>query len=304
MKRIVSLLPAATEIVCALGCGDQLVGRSHQCDYPPEIRSLSACTASRVSAEKASGEINRDVMTQLQSGESLYHVDYELIRELRPDVIITQAQCEVCAISYREVACELAPLVAAGTDLVSIEVYRLADLWKQMRNVGTVLRRSEAAEAWIDAAHGRISRILELLGPETVERRVACVEWFDPLMAAGNWVPELVDRARGINLFGTAGKHSPWMEWKELQAADPEVIVLMPCGFDLERSAAEADVLVQHPDWPKLRAVQTGEVYVTDGSQYFNRPGPRLIDSIEILAEILHPTRFAGDHQGEGWRRL
>ncbi|MCA9040507.1 MAG: cobalamin-binding protein [Planctomycetaceae bacterium] len=304
MKRIVSLLPAATEMVVALGCGAQLVGRSHECDYPAEICKHPVCTRSRLVTEQTSGVINQEVNQLLSEGSSLFQVDFELIKELQPDVVITQAQCEVCAICYDEVACELAPLLSKGVELISVEVYRLADLWKQMRDVAQVLRAEEAAEFWIEAAHGCLSRITEQIGAQSPRRRVACIEWFEPLMAAGNWVPELVELAGGVNLLSEAGAHSPWMKWEAIIEADPEVIVLMPCGFDLKRSTEEAGVLLESDHWSELRAVQAGQVYVVDGSQYFNRPGPRLIDSIEILAEIFHPERIAPDHEGVGWCRL
>ncbi|MEZ6049069.1 MAG: cobalamin-binding protein [Planctomycetaceae bacterium] len=304
MKRILSLLPAATEMVFALGCGGQLVGRSHECDFPAEVNSLPICTRSRLITQQSSSAINDDVLRTLQEGNSLYQVDYDLIKELKPDVVLTQAQCEVCAISYQEVACELEPLIQNGVKLVSVEVYRLIDLWKQMRNLGKALDAEQQAEEWIDTAHGRISRLLESTTSEATRPRVACIEWFEPLMAAGNWVPELVELAGGENLLGVAGEHSPWMSWEELLSADPDVIVLMPCGFDLGRSRVESTLLTQAGPWSDLRAVSEGRVYLTDGSQFFNRPGPRLVDSIEILAEILHPACFTPEHEGTGWATL
>ncbi|QDU80369.1 High-affinity heme uptake system protein IsdE precursor [Polystyrenella longa] len=301
MKRIVSLLPAATEIVYALGCGANLVGRSHECDYPAAVQMLPVCTLSRIDASQSGTDIHENVTDLLREGESLYEVDYELIKSLQPDVVITQAQCEVCAISYVEVACELSPLIQKGIELVSMEVYRLADLWKQVRSIASSLACDDTAERWIQSAEERIDRIARQQGANTSKPRVACIEWFDPLMAAGNWVPEMVELAGGVNVLGQPGEHSPWMNWEELLAVDPDVIVLLPCGFDLERSRKEAETLLQNEHWSQLRAVKNDAVYVTDGSQFFNRPGPRLVNSIEILAEILHPEAIKGDHQGIGW---
>lgn len=299
--RIVSLLPSATEIVCVLGCGHQLVGRSHECDFPEEVRRLPVCTGAKIDATAGSGAIDREVKGLLEQSLSLYRVDIARLKELRPDFILTQAQCEVCAVNLPEVERALAGWTAARPQLLSLSPQRLADVWEDMRRVAQALG---VADGGRDVLRGLKTRCVDVIEKACGAGRrptVACIEWIDPLMAAGNWVPELVELAGGANLFGEAGRHSPWMSWEQLVEADPEVIVVMPCGFDLPRTRLELAGLSRKPEWPGLRAVKTGRVFPTDGSQFFNRPGPRLVDSLEILAELFHPEIFAPKHAGDGW---
>lgn len=303
--RVVSLLPSNTEIVCALGREETLVGRSHECDYPPSIRNLPACTSSQIDSEASSRAIDEEVKRSLSRGLSLYQVDESLLADLRPDVILTQAQCEVCAVSLSDVERAVAQLVATQPKLVSLAPQTLADAWS---NIQTVAEALDAADEGRQLA-ARLRERMEAVAARTalLERpRVVCLEWLDPLMSAGNWVPELVERAGGRELFGTAGEHSGWLTWPQLQEADPDVLILLPCGFDLERTRQEAATLAEHPEWQQLRAVQTDRVYLTDGNQYFNRPGPRLVESAEILAEILHPecAELAFGHRDVSWVRF
>src|SRR5829696_2571950 len=304
VPRVVSLIASATEIVCALGCEDQLVGRSHECDYPPSIRHLPVCTEPLIDPSRPSAEIDRQIKTVLRQALSVYRVYDETLQALHPDVILTQAQCEVCAVSLQDVERSLAIWLASRPRVVSLEPNALADVWQDIGQVAEALSVPEQGAALVARLQERMAAIAEQVRTIPDRPAVACIEWIDPLMAAGNWVPELVELAGGINLFGEAGKHSPWMTWPELVARDPEVIIVMPCGFDIARSRVDMPALSHHPEWSTLRAVQTGRVYLTDGNQYFNRPGPRLVESLEILAELLHPTAFCFGHEGRGWERV
>lgn len=304
MPRIVSLIASATEIVAALGLEDDLVARSHECAYPPAVQRLPVCTAPRFDVHGSSRDIDRNVKTLLQEATSVYRVDADLLRALRPDVIVTQTQCEVCAVSQRDVEDALCSWIDSRPSIVSLAPNQLSDVWQDIHRVAQALDCSAAGDAVCKRLQERIERIAAAARPLPQRPTVACLEWLDPLMAAGNWMPELVELAGGVNLFGQAGKHSPWMTWEELVARDPEVIVALPCGFDLQRTRQEMIPLTSRAGWSDLRAVRVGRVYVTDGNQFFNRPGPRLVESLEILAEILHPRTFHFGHERVGWEKL
>jgi iron complex transport system substrate-binding protein len=298
--RIVSLLPSATEIVCAVGLRDALVGRSHECDFPPGVERLPALCAPKVPIHGASREIDREVRRLVADGLSVYRVDAEGLRALAPDVIVTQTQCEVCAVSEADVVAATCDWAGSGVRIVSLAPARLDDVLGDIERVGAALGVAARGTAVVARLRDRLAalaaRTCDLPRPT-----IACVEWLDPLMAAGNWVPELVELAGGRNLFGAVGEHSPWLEWETVRAADPDAIVAMPCGFDLARTRGEAAALERLPGWESLRAVRAGRVAVVDGHQYFNRPGPRLVESAEILAEILHPGVIDFGHRGRDW---
>lgn len=300
--RVVSLLSSATEIVCALGCEGLLVGRSHECDYPLSILGLPQCSRPRIDVTGTSREIDERVKSAANQGLSLYDVDAGRLRELSPDVILTQTQCEVCAVSLKDVEAAVCGMLESPARLVSLHPNALADLWRDIRLVAAELGVTARGESLIGHLQDRLSQLQAATLRLNSRPRVACLEWLDPLMAAGNWVPELVEIAGGHNLFGTAGLHSPWMDWDSLLAADPEVIVALPCGWDIAKATLELTPLVSHPGWKDMQAVRTGRVYVTDGNQYFNRPGPRLVESAEILAEIFHPGKFDFGHAGSAWK--
>ena len=300
--RVVSLLSSATEIVCALGCEGLLVGRSHECDYPLSILGLPQCSRPRIDVTGTSREIDERVKSAANQGLSLYDVDAGRLRELSPDVILTQTQCEVCAVSLKDVEAAVCGMLESPARLVSLHPNALADLWRDIRLVAAELGVTARGESLIGHLQDRLSQLQAATLRLSSRPRVACLEWLDPLMAAGNWVPELVEIAGGHNLFGTAGLHSPWMDWDSLLAADPEVIVALPCGWDIAKATLELTPLVSHPGWKDMQAVRTGRVYVTDGNQYFNRPGPRLVESAEILAEIFHPGKFDFGHAGSAWK--
>lgn len=292
MRRIVSLLPSITEIVCALGLREQLVGRSHECDFPAGLDVLPALTAAKLDAARPSREIDDRVKQLVSEGLSVYRVDADRLRTLEPEVVLTQDHCEVCAASLSDVEDALAQWTNTKPRVVSLDPRKLEDVWSDIERVAEGCDVPERGLALAAALRARCDALTARARATQTRPRVACVEWIDPLMAAGNWVPELVERAGGANLFGTAGEHSPWLDWETLRDADPDVIVVMPCGFDIPRTRAEMGPLEAQPGWQDLRAVREGRVHVTDGNQYFNRPGPRLIESLQILCTLLHPEVF------------
>jgi len=301
MERIASLLPSATEIVCALGQASALVGRSHECDYPPEVAALPALTEPKLDARAASRAIDDRVKQLVREGLSVYCVDAERLRALAPSVVLTQEQCDVCAASPKDVEAALCAWTGSRPRVVSLAPQTLGDVWGDLLTVASALGVRERGEALALELANRITHVSERTLRIRPRPRVAAIEWIDPLMAAGNWMPELVALAGGTNLFGETGRHSPWLEWTALRAADPDVIVILPCGFDLARTRSELGPLAAQPGFSELRAVREGRVYLTDGNQYFNRPGPRLVESLEILAEILHPEEFPARRRGTGW---
>ena len=304
MNRVVSLLPSSTEIIHALGCGERLVGRSHECDYPAGIDALPPCTAPKFDTNGTSREIDERVKAVLAEAVSVYSVDTALLDELAPDLVVTQSQCELCAVSLSDVQAAVRQLVRSKPDVLSLEPNELKDVWRDIASVAEALGVGERGEALLAELRARLAAVAERAQEIGHRPRVACIEWYDPLMAAGNWVPELVEIAGGVDVLGARGEHSAWLEWAALEEAAPETIVLMPCGFDIARSRQELPALTERAEWARLEAVQRGRVFVTDGNQFFNRPGPRLVESAEILAEILHPEAFTFGHEGAGWERL
>ena len=300
--RIVSLISSATEIVCALGFEKELVGRSHECDYPPSTLKLPACSTSKVRLDAAGRAIDDQVRTIVADGLSVYRVDPDLLNELAPTVIITQTQCDVCAVSLSDVERAVCELVSSRPSIVTLEPMGLGDIWKDIRAVAAALDAPERGEALVARLEGRMEAVSSQARQAGSRPSIACVEWIDPLMMAANWVPELVDCAGGANRFGEAGKHSGYLDADELFAADPDVIAVMPCGFDIDRAWREMQPLAGDPRWAQLSAVRNGRVVMADGNQYFNRPGPRVVESAEILAECLHPERCDFGHCGRGWR--
>ena len=301
--RIVSLIASATEIVCALGFEDQLVGRSHECDYPLSVKQLPQLTSPKFKVEGTSAEIDQRVKATLQDALSVYHVDPRMLDELKPTHIITQSQCEVCAVSLKDVEKAVCELTSSNPVIVSLEPNELDDVWADILRVGKALGAAERAETLIDSLQSRMDDIVQRTHWIPNNPALAYIEWIEPLMAGGNWMPELVEMAGGVNLFGEAGKHSPWMTWDELVTKDPEILFVSPCGFDIKRTREEMSLLSNKADWKNLKAVRDARVFVADGNQYFNRPGPRLAESLEILAEIIHPNVFHFGHEGTGWVR-
>jgi iron complex transport system substrate-binding protein len=301
--RIISLIASATEIVCALGFEDQLVGRSHECDYPPSVKRLPQLTSPKFNVEGTSSQIDSRVKSVLQDALSVYHVDSAMLEELKPTHIITQSQCEVCAVSLKDVERAVCELTSSKPVIVSLEPNALDDVWADILRVGEALGAPDRAQELVDELRGRMDDIVQRTHWVPTNPTLAYIEWIDPLMAGGNWMPELVEMAGGVNLFGESGKHSPWMTWDELVAKDPDIIFVSPCGFGIERTLEEMSLLSSKPEWQNLKAVSARRVFVADGNQYFNRPGPRLVESLEILAEVIHPNLFHFGHEGPGWMR-
>ena len=301
--RIVSLIASSTEIVCRLGLRDQLVGVSHECDYPDDVAGLTVCSRPRIDVEGSSRQIDDRVKDALRDALSVYDVLGDELRRLQPTILITQTQCDVCAVNLADVERAVAELLDFEPTIVSLEPNELTDIWADIRRVATAAGVAERGIALTDELQASLNRLQE--ETRDLERpSIACIEWMDPLMAAGNWIPELVEIVGGRSVLGEAGKHSPWMEWTDLQASDPDVVVTMPCGFDIERTLREIHLLTELPGWTELKAVRSGRVFVADGNWYFNRPGPRVVESAEILAELLHPKCFPAKHEGTGWRRF
>jgi iron complex transport system substrate-binding protein len=286
VPRIVSLIASATEIVDALGQLDNLVARSHECDYPGRVKALPVCTRPRIDVNADSREIDRAVKESARTSVSIYDVLDDVLEPLHPTHILTQIQCDVCAVSLRDVEAALARGMKGNPRIVSLQPDSLEQIWEDVRRVARALDIPDRGEEVVRQLQ---MRMMELIPPGGAPApRVACIEWIEPLMAAGNWTPELIELAGGVNLFGEAGRHSPWMTWEELKAADPDVLIVAPCGFDLDRTAQEMHWLTDRPDWRELRAVNSGRVYLADGNQFFNRPGPRVVETFQIITEILH----------------
>lgn len=300
MARIVSLLPSTTEIVHALGRGADLVGRSHECDHPPGVDALPIVTEPKVLLDGDSAAIDRQVRTVLEQALSVYRVHGDVLRDLTPDVVLTQSQCEVCAVSADDVQAAVDTYLDGHAEVVALEPNALADVFGDVRRVAAALHEQARGEQVVAAMQDRIAAVRAATAA-LPRKRVVTLEWIDPVMAAGNWMPELLDAAGGDELFGAAGRHSPWLDWAAVREAAPDVIVVLPCGFDLERTRKEAAVLPELPGWGELRAVRNGRVALADGHRFFNRPGPRLADSTEILAEILHPDAVSPRYLGDAW---
>jgi iron complex transport system substrate-binding protein len=299
--RIVSLLPSATEIVCALGLEGSLVGRSHECDYPESVKSLPVCSEANFPDGLSSADIDTKIKEILADALSVYTVKREVVKQLSPDVVITQAQCEVCAVSLTEVEQALENFLDKQAHIISLQPNTLDDIFNDIKTVAQTLNIAEAGERLVEDLTERVDIIRHKLKFMENKPTVACIEWLEPMMVSGNWIPELVSIAGGTPILAQAGKHSPYVSWDDIRENDPEIILLMPCGFSIERTMREINILLQQPSFSELKAVKNNRIYIADGNHYFNRPGPRIVDSVEILAEIIHPKQFAFGNEGEGW---
>ena len=312
--RIVSLLASATEMIYQLGCLDQLVGRSHECDYPPEVQSLPVVSRVQIDIDTSSAQIDAQIK-QLAHKEtepedlalkalSIYAIDVEQLQALRPDVIFTQTQCEVCAVSERDVMQAIQHLTGLHPRIVSLAPHQLNDVWEDVLRVGEALGLYEQAKRLVEGYKKRLIHLRFATSKFGSKPRVTVLEWLDPLMAAGNWTPELVDYAGGANVFGEVGLHSPWLSWEELQTEDPDILVLSPCGFTIERTLQDVALLRQHPMWQSLQAVKNGHVYAIDGNQYLNRSGPRLVESAELLGHAIWGEQLGMQVDANGWKHI
>lgn len=301
--RIVSLLPSATEIVAGLGLTDALVGRSHECDYPSTIKHLPVCTEARLDPAKSSLQIDTDVQTLLQSALSIYQIKIDVLEQLQPTHILTQDLCDVCAVSFADVRQAVGQLTNSNPQLISLRPNKLADIWADIARVAQTL--GVESKPLLDRLKYRLETCRRKV--QSVPRKVptvVAIEWTKPVMIAGNWIPELIEIAGGKPLFSVSGQNSPYLKWEEILKADPDYIIIMPCGFNLERTRQESEAVIENPYWSNLKAVRTNKVFITDGNAYFNRPSQRLIDSLEILAEIIHPELFDFGYKGTAWDYL
>jgi iron complex transport system substrate-binding protein len=293
VSRIVSLLPGGTEILCALGLRDCLVGVSHECDYPADVVGLPVLTEPKLDPHARSGVIEARVRELVREGLSIYRIDTERLQSLQPDLIVTQDQCEVCAVPLHEVEEALRCILSPGVKVVSLKPRQLRDIWEDIRHVASASGQEDAAEELTKSLKRRLWK-LEQKTRHLPRRRVACLEWLDPLIAAGNWIPELINIAGGEYTLAEVGEHSEKLTWETLSEYQPEVIILMPCGFKIPQTQAELPAFTANPRWQALSAVQNNNVFIVDGNAYLNRSGPRIADSTEVLAEILHPEECAG----------
>jgi len=284
--KICSFLPSATEILFGLGLGDQVAGVSHECDFPPEARSKPVLIKSRVSLTESAAEIDRQVRGFLERGESLYSVDFDVLAAIDPDLIVTQDLCHVCAATPDDLATALACLPRQPR-ILTLNPHSLADVCADIRSVGDATGRTEKADAIIAEFQRDVANV-ERTVAGLPRPRVVCIEWLDPPYVAGHWVPEMVERAGGIDVLGRAGNPSFGVEWEAIVAAQPEVIIVMPCGYSLERALAEFRQMPLPESWQSLPAVRNGNVSVVEASGYFSRPGPRLSQGVSILADAIH----------------
>jgi iron complex transport system substrate-binding protein len=304
MIRTVSLLPAATEIVGALGLMDSLVGVSHECDYPPDASEKPRVTHCEIhGAGLPSRQVDRWVTEALASAGTLYSMDEELLRRLRPEIILTQRLCDVCAVGYGSVKAFAATL-PGSPQVVNLEPSSLGDIFEDVRRVARALGVPDRGEAVVSSLKRRVDAVEAVSAP--VKRRSLCIllEWIDPPYCSGHWNPELVEIAGGTEPLGNKGRDSYRVEWDDVIAARPEVLVLACCGYTVARTIQDLPIIQDYPGWKKLPAVRDQQVYVVDGCAYFSRPGPRVVDSLEMLAEILHPEIFRGHFPTRGAIRL
>jgi iron complex transport system substrate-binding protein len=294
--RIVSLLPSATEIVCALGLAGDLVGVSHDCDYPDAVAGKRVLSDALVSPAMPSPQIDAAIRGHVHNGKSVYHLDGDRLAALCPDLILTQELCRVCAPSFTDVR-RAARVLEGRTRIVSLEPHGVDDILETIAEVGRLAGAVAAAGEVIAGLRAGIARVTAMPAPVPRPRAI-CLEWLDPLFVAGHWVPEMVGMAGGDDVFGRAGRDSHVVEWEQIVAAAPDVVVVMPCGFDIARSRDEIGLLTRRPGWADLPAVRAGRVYLTDGSAFFSRPGPRVVRGLEILAEIFRAP--AGSMRADG----
>lgn len=302
--RIVSLIPGGTEILDALGLTNHIVGRSHECDYPPEIKNRPVCTQARWNYHQQSRKIHDDINDLLQSALSIYEIKTDILEKLQPTHIITQDQCDLCGVTLADVEKAFASLVHTSPQIISLKPHLLEDVWQDIERISDIfgvdsVHVLENLEARVTICQRKLQGLSSTELPT-----VACIEWTDPLIIAANWIPELVNLAGGQSQFSVTGQPSSSISWEALLKSNPDIIIFIPCGFDLNRTRQAAQLFIQRPDWEKLHAAQSGRVYVADGNAFFNRPGPRLADSLEILAEILHPEIFDYGYKGTAWDTL
>jgi iron complex transport system substrate-binding protein len=298
--RIVSLLASGTEIVCGLGADEALVGRSHECDNPEWVRKLPVCTRPAFDVEVSSGQIDAEVRRRLKAGEPLYHIDTELIRRLEPDLLITQEHCEVCAVTPKDIA--VTDCQTLTQQVVALSAGTVRGIYDGILAVGEAMESKAAALDLVEEMQRRIDTVHAAVRHRAAPTLVM-LEWTDPIFPMGSWGPELVEAANGRLLLGEKGEHSRAIPWECIREADPDYLIIAPCGYDLDKSMHEAPILEASPGWSELRAVREGRVVFADGNKFFNRSGTTIVETVEIIAEILHDYRLQRTWQRRAWQR-
>src|SRR6266498_4237396 len=303
-QQIVSFLPSATEMACALGLSEQLVGITHECDYPPEIKGKPVVVRKALPIEEMSQrEIDVAVSERMREGRSLYEVDEELLQELAPDLILTQDLCQVCAPSGNEVSHALS-LLPKKPEILWLTPNSLEQIFANLYELGEATGRIEEAKELVAEACTKLERIAALTGNLSDRPRVFCMEWLDPVYCSGHWVPEMVEIAGGRDELGRLGADSVRIPWEHVLRWAPEILIIMPCGFHVEKAMAQSSQLFAYPGWSDLPAVKGDRVYAVDASSYFARPGPRVVEGAELLAHLLHPALFPWNGPRGAFRRL
>jgi iron complex transport system substrate-binding protein len=287
--RVVSLLPSATEIVCALGCRDRLVGRSHECDFPADVEELPVLTSAKVDPRAGTAEIDRDVRRLVEQGLSVYRIDSEALERLQPDVVVTQDQCQVCAVSLGEVESAVRRIARRDVRVVSLSPFSLSDVLRDIVRVAGALGVDARGAAVVEAISARLDRVRRAASGERL--RLVHVEWMEPLMVGGHWIHELAEKAGGVHGLGARDARTEPVTWEAVRDYDPEVVVIAPCGFTVSQSVRDLRLLTDRPGWNDLTAARTGRVFVADGNAFFNRPGPRLVETAEIFQAALSGRR-------------
>ena len=301
--KIVTLIPSATEIVAFLGQKNSIIGRSHECDYPHGLNHVAKLTSPKINVDGTSLEIDKQINTILENSLSVYKVDVQKLKDLDPDFIITQAHCEVCAVSFSEVENIVSKNLNKNTKIISLQPNTLNDVFNDIKRVAKDLNiENEFNNKLIESLNKRLLKIKKLSQEQESKPTIACIEWMDPLMIAGNWIPEMVKISGGTNILGKSGNDSHWIKFEELINKDPDIIIFLPCGFNIKKTKEELKIILKKNDsWKELKAFKNEKLFVADGNQFFNRPGPRLIESLEIFAEVIHPKIFNFKHEGTGF---
>lgn len=301
--RIVSLLPSTTEIVYKLGLAHQLVGVSHECDRSGIPGNPPAVTSPKVTKHENSFSIDQSVKSLVKKGLSVFNVNTDLLSEINPDIVLTQDHCEVCAVSYQEVLDAVQRVCSKSTTVVSVSPTTLADIITSFIEIGTAIDAEKNALRLVDETHQRLNIIRQTVFGEH-RKRIMGIEWLEPLMTGGNWIPELMDIAGGNALLAEPGQHSPFVNWDHIRAENPDIILLMPCGYSLDQTRKEIHILQNKPRWKHLKAVQNQQVFILDGNRFFNRPGPGICESARILGEVIHPQLFQPTFLNNGWMNI
>jgi iron complex transport system substrate-binding protein len=303
-QQIVSFLPSATEMACALGLSDQLVGITHECDYPPEIKGKAVVVRKALPIEKLSQrEIDVAVSERMRDGRSLYEVDEKLLQELAPDLILTQDLCQVCAPSGNEVSQALT-LLPKKPQILWLTPNSLEQIFANVRELGEATGHTKEAEELVADWHARLEKIGAVTRNLSERPRVFCMEWLDPVYCSGHWVPEMVRIAGGVDMLSQEGADSVRVPWDEVLEWKPEILIVTPCGFDLEQVIEQSQQLFTYPRWSSLPAVRDGRVYAVDANSYFARPGPRVVDGTELLAHLFHPDLFSWNGSKKAYQQL